>query len=598
MALQRQDIVRVNPHLVAWVDEVAGRTRPDSVHWCDGSQEENSSLVREMLRQGKLIELDQDEYPNCYLYRSDSSDVARTESSTFICTDDKSDAGHTNNWMQTGVALNTLYELFDGCMKGRTMYIVPYIMGPVGSPYARFGVEITDSRYVVISLRIMTRMGSTAIEQLGSKDDFVRGIHSMGTLDPKRKYICHFPETKLIMSINTNYGGNALLSKKAHSLRIAGASARLEGWMAEHMLITGIEDENGEVSYIAGAFPSASGKTNLAMLKPPSGYDRFKILIVGDDIAWLHLDTNGRLCAINPEAGFFCVAQHTNTRTNPNLMATIRRNAIFTNVALSPSRTPWWEGKSNLNLTDSSPMVDWQGREWKPGGSPAAHANSRFTVSVSQYPSLSPKFADPEGVPISAILFGGRRASLVPLVYEAFSWEHGVLMGAMMNVETTAAADGKVGVLKRDPMAMLPFCGYNMGDYFQHWLSFGSKSKKLPRIFQVNWFRTGMDHEFLWPGYGENLRVLKWITDRVKGKVNAVKTPIGYVPLPESIDVEGLDLSKSTMENLLRVDVDGWLEELASTELFFKSFGDRFPERLWREYHDLVSRLEKKRSAN
>jgi phosphoenolpyruvate carboxykinase (GTP) len=591
MALQRHQVAAINPKLVAWVDEVAGRTKPDSLVWCDGSDEENRLLIKQMLEQGKLIELDESEFANCYLYRSNPNDVARTESSTFICTDDKNDAGPTNNWMQTATAQKTLWEIFDGCMKGRTMYVVQYVMGQIGSPYAQFGIQITDSRYVVISLRIMTKMGAVALEEIGGNGDFVRGIHSLGTLDPARKYICHFPDAKLIMSINSNYGGNALLSKKAHALRIASVSARKEGWMAEHMLITGVQDEHGDVTYITGAFPSASGKTNLAMLKPPPKYNRTKVLLVGDDISWLHMSSDGKLYAINPEAGFFCVAPHTNPKTNPNLMETIRKNTIFTNVALTRARTPWWEGKEPFPDSSSSPILDWQGREWKPGGSPAAHPNSRFTVSVSQYPCLSPKYSDPNGVPISAILFGGRRASLVPLVYEAFSWEHGVLMGAMMNVETTAAAEGNVGVLKRDPMAMIPFCGYNMGDYFQHWLSFSSRSKKLPRIFQVNWFRA-KDKKFLWPGYGENIRVLKWIIDRVKGRVGALETPIGYVPLPGSIDTEGLDLPNGTMEELLHVDAKGWLSELSSVESFFKTFGDRFPQRLWQEYRDLVARLQ------
>ncbi|MGI0091130.1 MAG: phosphoenolpyruvate carboxykinase (GTP), partial [Nitrososphaerales archaeon] len=511
MALQRQEISRINRQLVSWVDEIASRTRPDRVVWCDGSEEEYHSLIRQMVEQGDLIELDQREFPNCYLYRSDSRDVARTEASTFICTSSKIDAGPTNNWMSTNAAEKKLWEIFEGCMKRRTMYVAAYLMGPTGSPYSQVGVEITDSPYVVISLRIMTRMGSVALEHLKSGSEFVKGIHSMGTMDPNLKHICHFPDAKLIMSVNSSYGGNALLSKKSHSLRIACVSARKEGWMAEHMLIAGVQDDKGNVSYITGAFPSSSGKTNLAMLKPPPSYPGFKVMTVGDDIAWIHLGRDdGKLYAINPEAGFFCVAPHTNLKTNPNLMETIKKNTIFTNVALAPGKTPWWEGKQPLPPNDSSPsLLDWQGREWKPGGDPAAHPNSRFTVSISQYPSLSPKYEDPSGVPISAILFGGRRASLVPLVYEAFSWEHGVLIGAMMKVETTAAAEGAVGVLRNDPMAMTPFCGYNMADYFQHWLSFASKSKNLPKIFQVNWFRMGKDKKFLWPGYGENIRVLK-----------------------------------------------------------------------------------------
>lgn len=539
-----------------------------------------------MLEQGKLIELDSSEYPNCYLYRSNPNDVARTEGSTFICTENKIDAGPTNNWMKTSEAEKKLWAIFDGSMKGRTMYVVPYMMGPAHSPNSQSGVQLTDSRYVVLNLRIMTRMGKRALEEMSGSSNFVKGIHSLGTMEPARKYICHFPEKGLIMSINSNYGGNALLSKKGHALRLASVCAKREGWMAEHMLITGIQDGN-ETFYITGAFPSASGKTNLAMLRPPERYKETSVVLVGDDIAWLHLAPDGMLHAINPEAGFFCVAPNTNSRTNPNLIETIKKNTIYTNVALTQSKKPWWEGEE----PPDSRMVDWQGKDWKKG-SPAAHPNSRFTVSVSQYPCLSPLYRDPNGVPVSAILFGGRRASLVPLVYEAFSWEHGVLIGAMMNVETTAAAEGSVGVLKRDPMAMIPFCGYNMGDYFSHWLSFAERSSKLPRIFQVNWFRTGNDKKFLWPGYSENIRVLKWIKDRVRGRVEAQKTPIGYVPLPGSIDTEGLNTTEETMKELLSIDVEGWLSELTTVESFFRTFEERFPERLWSEYYKLRERLE------
>lgn len=592
MALQRTEIYKINKHLVSWVDEVASRTTPNRIVWCDGSDQEYHLLIKQMLNQGTLIELDQEKFPNCYLHRSDSHDVARTETSTFICTADKNDAGPTNNWMDSSTAEKTLWKIFDSCMSGRTMYVVPYLMGPVGSPYAQVGVEITDSLYVVTSLRIMTRMGSVAVEHMKEgAGEFVRGIHSMGTMDPSLKYICHFPDKKLIMSINSNYGGNALLSKKSHSLRIASVAAREGGWMAEHMLIVGIEDREGHVEYVTGAFPSASGKTNLAMLKPPQSHDDgLTVLTVGDDIAWLHLADDGKLYAINPEAGFFCVAPHTSLETNPNLIQTISKNTIFTNVALALGETPWWEGKEEPGVPLPSSLQDWKGREWKPGGGPVAHPNSRFTTPISQYPSLSPNFDDPEGVPISAILFGGRRESLVPLVYETFGWEHGVLVGAMMNVETTAAAEGAVGLLRNDPMAMKPFCGYNMADYFEHWLSFASRSKKLPKIFQVNWFRRGKDKRFLWPGYRENVRVLKWIVDRVRGNADAIETPIGYVP--RAIDVDGLDLPDEAMEELLRVDRDGWLHELKSNETYFKSFGERFPQRLWLEYRKLITRLE------
>jgi phosphoenolpyruvate carboxykinase (GTP) len=587
MTLQRSDVVRINQSLVNWVDEIAAKTKPDSIHWCDGTEEECASLIDQMLNNGQLIRLDKGKLPNCYLFRSSPNDVARTEASTFICTKDKSDAGPTNNWMETLEAEKTLAPIFANCMKGRTMYVVPYLMGPVGSPYSQVGVELTDSQYVVVSLRIMTRVGTIALAQI-REDRFVKGVHSMGNLDPRQKYICHFPESQTIMSINSNYGGNALLSKKSHSLRIASVLARNEDWMAEHMLILGFQDADGEVTYMTGAFPSASGKTNLAMLKPPKEFDKFKVLAVGDDIAWLHLGSEQKIFAINPEAGFFCVAPHTSPTTNPNLIDCIRENTIFTNVALASDNTPWWEGKGPVPES----LVDWQGREWVPGNNtPAAHPNSRFTVSVSQFPSLSPNYEDPNGVPISAILFGGRRASLIPLVFEALSWEHGILMGAMMKVETTAAAEGAVGVLRNDPMAMTPFCGYNMADYFQHWLDFSKKSWDLPKIFQVNWFRIGKGNKFLWPGYGQNIRVLKWISDRIKGKADAIKTPIGYIPSPNAIDTGGLSLVDGAMDELLRVDKEGWLEELKSTEAYFRTFGDKFPKALWKEYKELTERL-------
>lgn len=588
MSRRREDVYKINAPLVEWVEQVATKTKPESIVWCDGSDEEYDSLIKEMLKQGIMSELDQEKFPQCYLYRSNPQDVARTESSTYICTDEEEDAGPTNNWMSEQASQEELWEIFDGAMKGRTMYVVPYLMGPETSKYSQVGVELTDSLYVAASLRIMTRMGNVALEYMKNNGGkFVKGVHSMGTMDQKLKYITHFPDSKFIMSINSNYGGNALLSKKSHSLRIASVSAREEGWLAEHMLIVGIQDSTGNVSYITGAFPSASGKTNLAMLKPPSTLNGYKVLTVGDDIAWLRLGEDGRFRAINPETGFFCVATHTSSKTNPNLMQTIDRNTIYTNVAITPENTPWWEGKDE----QVSKLIDWQGHDWKPGGAPAAHPNSRFTAPISQYPSLSPRSTDPEGVPVSAILFGGRRASLVPLVYEAFSWEHGVLVGAMMKVERTAAAEGAVGELRNDPMAMIPFCGYNMADYFQHWLTFGSKSKKLPKIYCVNWFRRGKDKKFLWPGYGENLRILKWIIERANAKAEAVKTPIGYVPAPGSIDLKGLDLPEGTMEELFRIDREGWLDELKSSEVFFKKFGERFPKRLWQEYEDLSARI-------
>ena len=586
MALLRSQVRSVSEHLVEWVDEVAGRTRPESVVWCDGSDEEYRSFVDQMLKEGTLIELDQQRYPNCYLHRSDPDDVARTESSTFICTRDKADAGPTNNWMDSGEAEDLLWGIFDGSMKGRKMYVAPYLMGPGDSPRTRVGAELTDSLHVVISLKIMTRMGKVALDRMKDGNQFVRGIHSTGTMNRSLRYICHFPDTGLIMSINSDYGGNALLPKKSHALRIASVEACREGWLSEHMLIVGIEDRPGRLTYICGAFPSASGKTNLAMLRPPPSLQEAKVWLVGDDIAWLHLAPDGRLHAINPEAGFFCVASNSGEKTNPNLMEAIRKNTIFTNVGLTADRLPWWDARPPVDS-----VVDWQGNPWRPGGAPAAHPNSRFTVPKSRYPMLSPRSDDPRGVPVSAFLFGGRRSELVPLVCEAFGWEHGVLVGAMTKVETTAAAEGAVGRLREDPMAMRPFCGYNMGDYFQHWLDFSPKSTSLPKIFQVNWFRKGKDGEFLWPGFGENLRVLKWIVGRVNGEAEAVETPIGYVPAPGSLDMEGLDLPKGAIEDLLYVDREGLLKEARASEEFFKKFGDRFPKTLWREHRDLMARL-------
>jgi phosphoenolpyruvate carboxykinase (GTP) len=571
-----------------WVDEVAKLTKPKNVMWCDGSDEEFRSIVDGMVADGTLIKLNEKTYPNCYLHRSDPNDVSRSEEATFICTRKKDDAGPTNNWMPSHEAHERLLKLFDGCMNGRTMYVIPYILGPVGSPYSQVGVEITDSAYVVANMKIMTKVGEVALEHLNA-GTFVKGIHSGGTLDPPNKYICHFLDEKLIMSLNSNYGGNALLSKKCHALRLASAMARDEGWLAEHMLIIGIQDPDGVVTYVTGAFPSASGKTNLTMLKPPDYMKGWNVFAVSDDIAWIHLDSQGRFRAVNPESGLFAVATNTSLKTNPRIMEMIKKNTIFTNVALSSDRTPWWEGMSE----HPRKLWDWRGRVWVAGKSPgsAAHPNSRFTTSIQQYPSLSPEYNNPNGVPITAILFGGRRSELVPLVYEAFSWEHGILMGAMLRVETTAAASGEVGILRNDPMAMKPFCGYHIADYFNHWLSFRSRSNKLPRIFQINPFRIGRDGKFLWPGYSHNLVVLKWIVERCMGKAEAVETPIGYVPTTASLKVEGTDIPEAILDELLRVDPAAWMDELEFAWLFFESLGEKFPKALWQELSKLMDRL-------
>ncbi len=541
-----------------------------------------------MVLDGTLIELNRREYPNCYLHRSSPSDVARTESSTFICTQDKDDAGPTNNWMEVEEALSLLWKLFAGCMTGRVMYVIPYLLGPLDSRYSQCGVQITDSPYVVANLRIITRAGAVAVKRLNTSSGFVRGIHSMGSLDPNHRYICHFPDSRLILSINSNYGGNALLSKKCHSLRIASVMGKEEGWLAEHMLIVGLEDAAGKTTYITGAFPSACGKTNLAMLKPPAGLAEFKVWMLGDDIAWLHLSPDGTFHAVNPEFGLFCVAAGTSMKSNPNLMRTIRSNTLFTNVALGYGRRPWWQGKGRV------PQEIWTGRGG-PGratGSPAAHPNARLTTPISQYRYLSPRSNDPDGVQVSAIIFGVRRSKSMPLVYEAFDWEQGVLAGAMMISETTAAAAGDVGVQRHDPMAMLPFCGYNMGHYFRHWLSFASRSRNLPRIFRVNWFRTGRSGELLWPGFRENIRVLKWIVERTQGRAEAAETAIGYVPTLDSLDLRGLDISREVVDEALSVNREDWLRELDSCRSFFETFGDSFPKELWTKYWELAERVQ------
>jgi len=578
----------VSTPLESWVEESARLTKPAKIVWCDGSAAENDRLTQEMLRDGTFIELNQKTYPRCYLHRSNPNDVARTEGLTFICTREKESAGPTNNWMAPSEAKEKVRPLFDGAMKGRTMYVVPYVMGPVNSPYSKIGVEITDSAYVAASMRIMSRMGKAALDRLGSSDDFVPGLHSLGDLNPDRRFIMHFPEEKLIWSVGSGYGGNALLGKKCFALRIASWMARDQGWMAEHMLILGLEDPSGKVTYMAAAFPSACGKTNLAMMVSALESQGYRVWTIGDDIAWMHVAEDGTLRAINPEAGFFGVAPGTNAKTNPNVMAAIRHDTIFTNVAMTQSHEPWWEGM------DSEPpagLIDWQGREWSAQHGAAAHPNSRYTVPASHSSSLSSQWEDPAGVPISALIFGGRRARLAPLVYESHDWQHGVFVGATMASETTAAATGAVGVTRRDPMAMLPFCGYNMADYFGHWLAMAPKLKNPPKVFHVNWFRRGVDGKFLWPGYGENVRVLKWMLDRIKGRAGASDTPIGCVPTPNSLTLDGLSISRDTLTELLAVNPSDWSEEEQAVGEFFKKFDGRLPNALRQEHAALGERL-------
>ncbi|UPG95386.1 phosphoenolpyruvate carboxykinase (GTP) [Luteibacter aegosomatissinici] len=572
-----------------WVDDVARLTEPASVVWCDGSDAEYARLVETMLASGDLLPLNEKTNPRSYLHRSHPSDVARVEHLTFVCTPEEEDAGPNNHWMAPADAHAKIDALFEGAMRGRTMYVIPYCMGPIDSPIARCGVEITDSPYVVANMRIMTRMGAAALKRIEREGVFVKGLHSTGDLDPERRFIMHFPDELAIKSIGSGYGGNALLGKKCHALRIASHQARREGWLAEHMLIVGIENPKGEKHYIAAAFPSACGKTNLAMLIPTEGYREagWKVWTVGDDICWMTPGADGRLWAINPEAGYFGVAPGTGANTNPAALATLGHDAIFTNTAVTADGQPWWEG-----LGEGEPVTDWQGRAFDPANGPAAHPNSRFTVSARQCPSWAPESEDAAGVPISAIVFGGRRPSLVPLVFEAKDWAHGVLVGAAMGSETTAAATGAVGVLRRDSMAMKPFCGYNFADYFAHWLSFDKPGARLPHIFHVNWFRKDADGRFMWPGYGENLRVLDWMIQRVEGKATGHDTPIGTVPAAGELNTAGLDIAPATVDELLHVDIDGWVEELNAIGTYLEGFGARMPERLKAEQARVSKALE------
>lgn len=582
----------VNETVNKWIKEMSKLTKPDNIVYIDGSEEQLNELRRQAVETGEIQELNQQKLPGCYIHRTAVNDVARVEHRTFICTKSKSDAGPTNNWMDPKEAYDKMNNLFDGSMKGRTMYVIPYSMGIVGSPFAKIGFELTDSIYVVLNMNIMTRIGQKVVDTLGDSSDFVKGLHSKAQLNDENRYIMHFPEDNTIMSVNSGYGGNVLLGKKCFALRIASYLGKNEGWMAEHMLILGIENPKGEVKYIAAAFPSACGKTNLAMLIPPEIYRNkgYKAWCVGDDIAWLRVGPDGRLWAVNPENGFFGVAPGTNDKSNPNALASTRKDTIFTNVVHNlEDNTVWWEG---LDKNPPKEALNWKGEKWdRSTDEKGAHPNSRFTAPAKNCPCISPEFDNPQGVPISAIIFGGRRAKTAPLVYQSFNWQHGVFVGSIMASETTAAATGAVGVVRRDPMAMLPFCGYHMGDYFEHWLEMGKKIPNPPKIFNVNWFRTDEEGDFIWPGFGDNMRVLMWILERCENKVDANETAIGYLPNPEDINIEDLaDVSLDTLKELLNVDHDIWKGEAAGISEFYAKF-DRMPQKLRDELDALKKRL-------
>ena len=576
----------LSPDVAEWVQSVATLTQPDRIHWCDGSAAEMAALRNELIARQELQPLNAETFPDCYLARSHPSDVARVEHLTFICTSKQEDAGPNNNWMAPAEAHAEMDALYKGCMKGRTLYVVPYCMGPVDSPYSRCGVEITDSPYVVINMGIMTRMGRPALERIGRDRTFVRGLHSIGELDPNRRFIMHFPEELSIKSFGSGYGGNALLGKKCHALRIASYQARTEGWLAEHMLIVGLKNPQGQTHYVACAFPSACGKTNLAMLIPPGSMPGWEVFTVGDDIAWLHPGPDGRLWAINPESGYFGVAPGTGQKTNKNAYDMIRKDTLFTNVAVTAANEPWWEG-----IGQGEPITDWQGRPYDAKNGPAAHPNSRFTVSAVNNPSYTTEAENPRGVPISALVFGGRRRELAPLVYEARSWSHGVLVGASVASETTAAATGAVGVVRRDSMAMKPFCGYNFGDYWAHWLSVGAKLALPPKIFHVNWFRQNAEGKFLWPGFGDNLRVLAWILDRCAGSAQAQDTAIGYLPRPQDLNTSGLTIAPETLGEILSVNAEAWRKEMTDIRAYLGEFGARTPAALLAEVDGVEQRL-------
>jgi phosphoenolpyruvate carboxykinase (GTP) len=589
-AVANEQVPTRNTALLRWVDEAARLTKPDRVVWCDGSEAEERRLIEQSVREHVLFPLNQEKWPSCYLHRSHPNDVARVEHLTFICTRTREEAGPFNHWMAPKDAYALLTKHFDGSMKGRTMYVVPYVMGPLGSPFSKVGIELTDSAYVVLNMGIMTRMGTAALDMLDGSEDFNRGLHSTGDLNPERRWICHFPEDNTIWSYGSGYGGNALLGKKCLALRIGSYLGRKEGWLAEHMLILGVESPEGQMDYVAAAFPSACGKTNFAMMIPPRRFSGWKITTVGDDIAWMRVGPDGRLWAINPEAGYFGVVPGTNYTSNPNAMKTITRDTIFTNVGVDPTtHEPWWEDKDG---PVPERLIDWRGNPWtRSSGEKAAHPNSRFTSPATNNPAYSPRMDDPMGVPISAIIFGGRRSTTVPLVLQSFNWTHGVYLGATMGSETTAAATGKVGVVRRDPMAMLPFHGYDMGTYLQHWLNMQHRIPFPPKIFQVNWFRKDREGKFIWPGFGENMRVLKWILDRVHGRTPAQETLLGWVPREHDIDLRDLNLSEEKLSEATRIDLEEWVQELQSQGEFFEQMGKTAPEALLLQRRLILSRL-------